>query len=121
MDQAKQRIVDRKKRAFRIRKKIIGTEICPRLCVKRSLRHISVQIINDTTGKSLAQVSSTSKKIMEKIKGTKTDISKAIGELIAEKALELGISTIVFDRKGYLYHGRVKSLADAVRNKGLKF
>ena len=121
MDKAKQRISERKKRAFRIRKKLFGTAECPRLCVKRSLKHISAQMINDTDGKSIAQICSTSKEVTEKDAGSKTDVSKIVGELIAEKALEKGINKIIFDRKGYPYHGRVKSLAEAVRSKGLKF
>lgn len=121
MDKAKQRIIDRKKRAFRIRKKISGTAECPRLCIKRSLKHISAQIINDADGNSIAQICSTSKEVTSKKAGSKTEVSKIVGEIIAEKALEKGISKIIFDRKGYPYHGRVKSLAEAVRSKGLKF
>ncbi len=121
MDQAKQRIINRKKRAFRIRKKIVGSAQCPRLSVSRSLRHISAQVIDDTAGKTLVQVGSVCKEISKKKKGTKVDISKMVGELIAEKALENGIKKVVFDRKGYPYHGRVKALADGVRSKGLEF
>ncbi|MGD9201890.1 MAG: 50S ribosomal protein L18 [Chitinispirillia bacterium] len=121
MDKAKQRIIERKKRAFRICKKISGSSERPRLCVKRSLKHISAQLIDDTDGKSIAQICSTSKDVSEKSAGSKTEVSKIVGELIAEKALEKGINRIVFDRKGYPYHGRVKSLAEAVRSKGLKF
>ena len=121
MDQEKQRIINRKKRAFRIRKKIVGSEQCPRLSVSRSLRHISAQVIDNTTGKTLVQVGSVCKEIAKKKKGTKTDTSKMVGELIAEKSLEKGIKKIVFDRKGYPYHGRIKALADGARSKGLEF
>jgi len=121
MDRAKERITNRKKRAFRIRKKISGTGENPRLCVSRSLRHISAQIVDDTAGKTLVQVSSISKEITKGKKGTKSDVSKMIGEVIAEKAIEKGIKKVVFDRKGYPYHGRIKALADGARSKGLEF
>ena len=121
MDRAKARVNNRKKRAFRIRKKIIGSGECPRLCVNRSLRHISAQIIDDTAGKTLVQVGSISKEMAKDKKGTKSDVSKIIGEVIAEKAIEKGIKKVVFDRKGYPYHGRVKALADGARGKGLEF
>ncbi len=121
MDKAKQRIIGRKKRAFGIRKRMAGTNECPRLCVSRSLRHITGQIIDDTQGVTLVQVASAGKKFPEKKSGTKVDVSKTVGELIAEKAFEKGIKKVVFDRKGYPYHGRVKALADGARSKGLEF
>lgn len=121
MDKAKRRNLSRKRRAFRIRKKIVGTAECPRLCVSRSLRHISAQIINDTTGSTIVQVGSINKEVNRKETGSKIDISKLVGELIAERATEKGIKKVVFDRKGYPYHGRVKALADAARSKGLEF
>ena len=121
MNKAKQRIINRKKRAYRIRKKIIGTSECPRLCVHRSLRHISAQIIDDTSGKSLLQVTSVGKEITGKKAGSKTDISKKVGERIAAQAAEKGIKKVVFDRKGYPYHGRVKALAEGARSNGLDF
>lgn len=121
MDIAKQRIISRKKRAFTIRKKIKGTVECPRLCVNRTLKHISAQIVDDVMGNTLVHVSSTSKEFVEKNNGTKTDVSKFVGELIAEKATEKGINRVVFDRKGYPYHGRVKALAEAAKSKGLQF
>ncbi len=120
MDKAKQRIINRKKRAFGIRKRITGTSECPRLCVSRSLRHISAQIIDDTQGATIVQVASASKKFPEK-SGTKVEVSKTVGEFIAEKAVEKGIKRVVFDRKGYPYHGRIKALADGARSKGLEF
>jgi large subunit ribosomal protein L18 len=115
----------RQKRANRIRKKISGTTNRPRLCVRRSLSHMYAQIVDDMAGKSLVQTGSTSKEIQGKItdkkKTSKTEVAKLVGELIAEKAREKGIEKVVFDRKGYAYHGRVKALADAARKKGLQF
>jgi large subunit ribosomal protein L18 len=115
----------RQKRARRIRKKVIGTTTRPRLCVRRSLSHMYAQVIDDLTGMSLVQTGSTSKEIMGKItdkkKTSKTEVAKLVGELIAEKAKEKGIGMVVFDRKGYAYHGRVKALAEAARKKGLQF
>jgi large subunit ribosomal protein L18 len=115
----------RQKRAMRIRKKIAGTSARPRLCVRRSLSHIYAQIVDDVTGASLVQTGSTSKeiagKIVDKKKTSKTDVARLVGELVAEKAKEKGIEKIVFDRKGYAYHGRIKALAEAARKKGLQF
>jgi len=105
---------------FRIRKKIKGTPERPRLCVFRSNKEIYAQIIDDTTGRTLVAASSM-EKAMRNFKGTKTEKSIAVGKLIAEKALQKGITTVVFDRNGYLYHGRVKALAEAAREGGLKF
>ncbi len=115
----------RLKRARRIRKKIAGTTQRPRLCVRRSLSHIYAQIVDDQTGRSLVQAGSTNKdvraKVSEKKKISKTEVSKLVGELIADKAREKGVARVVFDRKGYAYHGRVKALAEAARKKGLQF
>jgi large subunit ribosomal protein L18 len=124
MNTAKQRLVERKKRAFRVRKKISGTASRPRMCVRRTLHHIYAQIVDDTTGKTIVQVGSRGKEFESKIAGktvTKTDKSKIVGEILAERAKEMGISAIVFDRKGYLFHGRIKALAQAAREKGLSF
>jgi len=124
MDTAKKRVVDRKKRAFRVRKKVFGTTLRPRMCVRRTLKHIYAQLVDDVTGTTLVQVGSRSKSFEEKIAGknaTKSDVSKMVGEILAEKAIEKGISTVVFDRKGYLFHGRIKALAEAAREKGLSF
>jgi large subunit ribosomal protein L18 len=104
----------------RIRKIVSGTSERPRMCVYRSNRHIHVQLINDLRGETLMYASSEAKEILEK-KGTKTEKAALVGRLIAEKALNAGISRVVFDRNGYLYHGRVKQLADAAREGGLKF
>lgn len=105
---------------MRIRKVVSGTPERPRLSVFRSNKQISVQLINDMEGKTLAAASSGEKGIIEK-KGTKTEKAKLVGQLIAERAKEQGIDSVVFDRGGYLYHGRVKALADAAREGGLKF
>jgi large subunit ribosomal protein L18 len=115
----------RLRRARRIRKKVAGTQQRPRLCVRRSLSHIYAQIIDDQSGRSLVQAGSTNKeikaKVAEKTKISKVDVSKLVGELIADKAKEKGVAKVVFDRKGYAYHGRVKALAEAARKKGLQF
>jgi large subunit ribosomal protein L18 len=124
MNSAKRRSVERSRRAARVRKSISGTTERPRLCVRRSITHIYAQIVDDVQGKTIAQVGSVGKEFAQKVSGkklNKTDISKIIGEMIAEKAIEQGVKTVVFDRKGYLYHGRVKALAEAARGKGLVF
>lgn len=104
----------------RIRKIISGTAERPRMSVFRSNAQISVQLVDDKAGKTLASVSSLCKEIAEK-KGTKTEQAALVGAAIAEKAKAAGIVAVVFDRNGYLYHGRVKALADAARNGGLNF
>ncbi|MFA8299440.1 MAG: 50S ribosomal protein L18 [Hyphomicrobiales bacterium] len=104
----------------RVRKVISGSAERPRLSVFRSNKQIYVQLIDDVAGATLIAASSAEKSISE-INGTKIEKAAMVGKLIAEKALEKGFSTIVFDRNGYLYHGRVKSLAEAAREGGLKF
>lgn len=104
----------------RIRKIVHGTPDRPRLTVFRSSKEIYVQLIDDQAGKTLAASSSVEKSLKGQT-GTKTDLAKMVGKSIAEKAIQAGISQVVFDRNGYLYHGRVKSLADAAREAGLKF
>ncbi|MGY6560598.1 MAG: 50S ribosomal protein L18 [Luteibaculaceae bacterium] len=103
---------------MRIRKKVSGTTDVPRLAIFRSNSSIYAQVIDDTTGKTLV---ASSVKALKDYKGTKSEISIAVGKEIAEKALKAGITKVVFDRGGYLYHGRVKSLAEAAREGGLKF
>ncbi len=110
------KIERRNKIKTRIRGKISGTAQRPRMTVFRSNKQIYVQLIDDLAGRTLAAASS--KGIEE---GTKTEIAAAVGEKIAQRALEAGINEVVFDRNGYLFHGRVKSLADAARKGGLKF
>ena len=104
----------------RIRKIVSGTAERPRMSVYRSNAQISVQLIDDKAGKTLVSVSSLCKDIAAK-KGTKTEQAEFVGAAIADKAKAAGIETVTFDRNGYLYHGRVKALADAARNGGLNF
>ncbi len=112
----------RLRRKIKIRKKIKGTPERPRLTVFRSLKYIYAQIIDDESGVTLVSASTLEKDIREKLKSTKdVEAAKAVGELVAKRALEKGIETVVFDRNGYRYHGRVKALADAAREAGLKF
>lgn len=103
-----------------IRRKINGTAERPRLSVYRSLQNIFVQIIDDNTGNTLVSAS-TIEKGAKVEKGSNIDAAKLVGERIAKKALEKGIDTVVFDRGGYIYTGRIKALADAAREAGLKF
>jgi large subunit ribosomal protein L18 len=105
---------------MRIRKVVNGTPETPRLSVFRSNKQIYAQLIDDMAGTTLAAASSGEKGIVDK-KSTKTEKAKLVGQLIAERAKEHGIESVVFDRGGYLYHGRVKALADAAREGGLKF
>lgn len=104
----------------RIRKVVVGDAQSPRLSVFRSNKGIYVQLIDDTTGKTLVAASSADKGIADS-KGNKIDQAKLVGKAIAEKAATAGISSVRFDRNGYLYHGRIKSLAEAAREAGLKF
>jgi large subunit ribosomal protein L18 len=104
----------------RIRKKISGTEERPRLSVFRSNKQFYAQVINDLTGTTVVSVSSQEKSIAEK-KLNKIDQAKAVGAAAAQKLSEAGVKEVVFDRNGYLYHGRVKAFADAAREGGLKF
>lgn len=105
---------------MRIRKNLTGTADIPRMSVFRSNKQIYAQIINDLTGETLLSASSTEKEIAGQ-KVNKIDQAKLVGKTIASKAIEKGIQTVKFDRNGYLYHGRIKSLADAARENGLKF
>lgn len=105
----------------RIRKNLVGTAEVPRLSVFRSNRHISIQVIDDQSGNTMVAASSLEKEIAQKTGVNKNEQAKLVGTRIAEKALEKGISSVVFDRNGFLYHGRIKTLADAARKGGLKF
>jgi len=109
--------VSRKKRARRVRAKIKGTEVCPRLCVSKSLKYIYAQIIEDEKGKVFASIDS------RKIKNSKNDIETArkIGKEIAVLAKSKKINEVIFDRQGYKYHGKIKALAEGAREGGLKF
>lgn len=106
---------------MRIRKKIKGTEQTPRLTVFRSNKQIYVQVVDDLSGVTLLSACSKEKEVAEKSGVKKTEQAKLVGKLLATKCKEKGIETVVFDRNGYKYHGRVKSLADAAREGGLKF
>jgi large subunit ribosomal protein L18 len=121
-DKAIIRLGNRKARHQRIRKKIDGTTARPRLCVRRSLNHVYAQIVDDLSGKSLVQVSSLAPELKAALEGkNKVETSKEIGKLVAQKAQAVGIKQVVFDRGGYLFHGRVKAVADAAREAGLEF
>ena len=104
----------------RIRKVVQGTADRPRLTVFRSNKEIYAQLVDDTNGKTITAASSIEKSFTDK-KVTKTEVAKLVGQLIAERSKEAGINSVVFDRNGYLYHGRVKTLAEAAREGGLKF
>jgi len=111
----------RKRIKMRIRKHISGTEECPRMTVFRSNRGMYVQLIDDLSGRTLVAASTLSKDRDKTGKTDKTGQAKEAGKMIAGKSLEKGILKVVFDRNGFLYHGRVKALADAAREGGLKF
>jgi len=119
MDQAKQRVVSRSRVKERIRRKVNGTAQRPRLAVFRSLKYIYAQVIDDASGKTIASASSREKD--SGAKGENAAAAKAVGALIAKKAKDKGITQVVFDRGGYVYHGNIKALADAARENGLKF
>lgn len=106
-----------------IRKRVFGSSERPRFSVYRSLNDIYGQIIDDTTGKTLVSLSTNDKEIREEVATVKTKTAKSslVGKMLAKKAIEKNISTVVFDRNGYLYHGRVKAFADGAREGGLKF
>ena len=117
---AKTRNEMRKKRHLRIRSRLVGTPLKPRLSVFRSAKHIYAQIIDDVNGVTLASASTTEKD-NKLANGGNKEAAQVVGKLLAERALENKIEVVVFDRSGYLYHGRVKALADAARDAGLKF
>jgi len=119
MDQAKQRVTARGRVKVRIRRKVNGTADRPRLAVFRSLKYIYAQVIDDASGKTIASASSREKD--SGAKGANAAAAKAVGALIAKKAKDKGITEVVFDRGGYVYHGNIKALADAARENGLKF
>jgi len=119
---AETRRAQRLRRKMRIRKKIRGTKERPRLVVSRSAKHIYAQVIDDTVGHTLCSACSLSPEIRESLKGLKkVEQAKKVGSYLASKCLQLGIRKVVFDRNGYLFHGRVKALADAAREAGLEF
>jgi large subunit ribosomal protein L18 len=113
---------ERQKRHYRVRNKINGTPARPRLNVFRSNSHIYAQIIDDVNSVTLAAASTKEKEIAAQVtEVTKKEAAKVVGKAIAKKALDRGIDTVVFDRSGYVYHGRVKELADGAREAGLNF
>ena len=114
------RRVSRARRHFRVRKDVSGTTVRPRLVVTRSLKHILVQLIDDSKGHTVASASSMDSTIRG-VEGDKTAAAKAVGKLIAERGKAAGIETVVFDRGGNAYHGRIAALADAAREGGLAF
>jgi large subunit ribosomal protein L18 len=120
MTQVASRGAARHKRHDRIRLHMEGTESRPRLAVFRSLHHIYAQVIDDASGKTLA-AASTVEKELRSAKQTKTDEAKTVGRALAERAKKAGVERVVFDRAGFRYHGRIKSLADAAREAGLEF
>ncbi len=122
MDKALERSEARERIHRRVRSKVRGTAERPRLCVTKSLRYISVQLIDDVAGATIAHASSREDDVVGKAKSAANKgAAVKVGALIAERAIGKGISAVVFDRGGHLYHGNVKALADAAREKGLKF
>jgi len=119
----KKNLSRRQRIKFKIRKKINGTPDKPRLVVFRSNIHIYSQLVDDVNGKTLISVSSNSPEVAEKMKEGKGKVpkSKIVGKITAEKAVAVNIKNVVFDRNGYLYHGRVKAVAEGAREGGLKF
>lgn len=114
------RRMERKRRHERVRKKVVGTPERPRLCVYRSLRHMYAQIIDDTVGHTL--VSASTLELADQLESTgNKEAAKAVGQLVAKRALEKGITKVVFDRGGWIYHGRVAALAEGAREAGLEF
>ncbi|WP_079504255.1 50S ribosomal protein L18 [Mesobacillus jeotgali] len=109
----------RRKRHARVRAKLSGTEARPRLNVFRSNKHIYAQLIDDVKGVTLVSASTLDKEV--NVEGNNLEAAKQIGELIAKRAVEKGYKSVVFDRGGYLYHGRIQALADAARENGLEF
>jgi large subunit ribosomal protein L18 len=122
MDKAKEKRLARQRRHSRIRNRVLGTTERPRLCVFRSLKHIYAQVIDDSLGNTLVSASTLDAEVRAEL-NDKDKIAQAavVGKVLANRAQKAGIETVVFDRGGYKYHGRVKSLADAAREGGLKF
>ena len=115
-------IVGRERRKLRIRRKISGTPERPRLTVFRSAKHIYAQVVDDAAGTTVAHASTLSRDVRgDATEATKLDAAKKVGQTIAKLLLSKGIAKVVFDRNGYLYHGRVRALADAAREAGLQF
>jgi large subunit ribosomal protein L18 len=116
------RIVGRERRKLRIRRRVSGTPERPRLSVFRSAKHIYAQVVDDIAGKTLAHASTLSRDVRGDVtEASKLDAAKKVGQFIAKLLLAKGVEKVVFDRNGYLYHGRIRALADAARAAGLKF
>ncbi|HUF98662.1 MAG TPA: 50S ribosomal protein L18 [Ilumatobacter sp.] len=120
-DIAKARRQGRIRRHRRVRKKVHGTAARPRLAVHRSNKHISVQVIDDDSGRTLAAASTTELDLRTAGSGATVDAATRVGQLVGERAKAAGINTVVFDRGGFAYHGRVAAIAEAARNAGLEF
>ena len=118
---AKSKAIGRQRRHERIRKTVSGTAVRPRLSVYRSLEHMYAQVIDDSKGVTIVAASSLEAAFKDAKQKGNIAMAKEIGGLIAKKAVEKGIKQVVFDRSGYLYHGRIKALADAAREAGLEF
>ncbi|MBV9411105.1 MAG: 50S ribosomal protein L18 [Acidimicrobiia bacterium] len=116
----KDKQASRRRRHYRVRKRVTGTAERPRLAVFRSNKHISAQVIDDVSGRTVAAASSVEKDLRSGAGGNR-DTAKKVGQLLGERAKAAGVSKVVFDRGGFLYHGRVASLADAAREAGLEF
>jgi large subunit ribosomal protein L18 len=117
----KDKQIGRARRHYRVRKKVSGTAVRPRLAVFRSNKHISAQVIDDTTGRTIAAASSTEKALRAAVGRTgNTEAATAVGRLVAERAQAAGVTKVVFDRGGFLYHGRVAAIAEAARAVGLE-
>jgi large subunit ribosomal protein L18 len=115
-------VAARERRHQRVRRKIRGTAVRPRLCVFRSLTHIYAQVIDDESGRTLTAASDREDEMVSQVDGkTKTAVAGLVGRLIGQRARKKGIEQVVFDRGGYRFHGRVKALADAARETGLRF
>lgn len=122
MTKVNPRILARERRQARVRKKVLGTSERPRLCVYRSASQIYAQIIDDVKGATIVAASTMSPELKDKVKGLKkADAAKAVGQAIAEAAKAKGCQKVVFDRNGFLYHGRVKALSEGAREAGLEF
>jgi len=115
------RNVERIKRHRRIRKKVVGTGERPRLCVTKTLRHLYALVVDDTTGRTLAQVSTLDPEIRDQVSGPNIEAAKKLGALMAKRAVSEGVEAVVFDRGGYPYHGVVAAFAEACREGGLRF
>jgi large subunit ribosomal protein L18 len=113
--------ISRARRHVRVRKRVFGTPERPRLCVFKSLKNLYAQIINDEEGTTIVAASTLDPEIRDSVSGCNIESAKKVGELIAKKAAQKGITKVVFDRSGYIYHGRIKALAESAREAGLEF